>query len=397
MATLIKPLLFFLLLPLIFSQLPSDQLPETVEAFSSELGESALEHEVDQLKSKISFLESTIDERIRELTNKDESIRQLEMAIQEKSEIISSIQIEIEYLQRKASLDAKEQISNSHARAIELEKQVDNLRKETEMQNKKKDALEVRTNVTEEKIRTLNLKLKDIQRINSEQKSKIQKAEHALQLAQEEMMKAKLRAASVSKELREVHGEWLPHWLAVHIYHFQSYLESRWNEHGRPALDITIQKALQKKDQLKTWAEPQIRNVNTHYIPMMKEELSNFIMYVRPHIKSLLSKTIEAYDTSKNSLKPHLVKARTLIDPYIQEAKKFSEPYINHVVMVTEPHYEIIQVALKPSTKKAICIYRKLVKTASLCHHQVQETLKSHELIRSLAKMDLAWFLVCAF
>ncbi|EOY32001.1 Myosin heavy chain-related-like protein [Theobroma cacao] len=437
MATSKKPLLFLVLLPLIFTQLTADPSPGNVETLSSEHGDSALKHEVDHLRSKISFLESSVDERIRELSGKDESVRQLETIIQEKSDTISSLKIEIEYFERKASLDDKEKMSNTHVQAAELEKQVDNVRKEIEMQNKKKVALEVRLNVAEEKIGELNVKLEDLQRINSEQKSKIQKAEHALQLAQEEMMKAKLRAASVSKALTEVHGEWLPHWLAVHLYHFQSlvshwnelgrpalditiqkavekkdqfkrwaephirnvdmsFLVSHWNEHGRPALDITIQKALEKKDQLKRWAEPHIRNVNTHWIPVMKEEWSTFINRLEPLCQSLLSKSNEVYHASMNSMAPHVVKARTLTNPYIQEVKNFAEPYVNQVVMVTRLHYETMEVALKPYAKKMIHTYRKLVNSASLYHHQVQETLKSHELTRTLANMDLAWFLATA-
>ena len=50
----------------------------------------------------------------------------------------------------------------------------------------------------------------------------------------------------------------------------------------------------------------------------MKEEWSNFIRYLEPCLQSLLSKTIEVYDASKNSLMPHLVKACTLTDPYIE-------------------------------------------------------------------------------
>ncbi|KAK8683145.1 hypothetical protein V6N13_039212 [Hibiscus sabdariffa] len=391
-----KPLLFLLLLAPIFTQITSQASPETVEVQSSDPGDAALRHELDLLKSKILGLESTIDERIHELRNKDESIREMEKTIQEKSDSIQSLENEIEYLQQKESLDSMEQMSNSHAREIELEKQVDNLRKEIKMQSKKKDALDVRRNVAERKIQELNQKLEDIQRINSEQKSTIHKAERALQLAQEEIMKAKLRAASVSKELREVHGEWLPHWLAVHIYQFQSYVVSHWNEHGRPALDITIEKALEKKDQLKSWAEPQIRTVNMHLIPMMKDEWSKFINNIEPHLQLLLSKTIDVYDASKTFLTPHLVKARTLTDHYIQEVKKFSEPYANHVVMVTKPHYKTIKVALKPYTKKTVRTYRKLIKSASIYHHQIQGTLKRHELTRSMANMDLAWFLATA-
>ncbi|KAK6248025.1 hypothetical protein QUC31_019590 [Theobroma cacao] len=294
-----------------------------------------------------------------------------------------------------------------------------------------------------------------------------------------------------------VHGEWLPHWLAVHLYHFQSlvshwnelgrpalditiqkavekkdqfkrwaephirnvdmsFLVSHWNEHGRPALDITIQKALEKKDQLKRWAEPHIRNVNTsihtlnelglrllllpllssiilcwmkfcaiiigwvvhaavsflhrpygdtgvkhalllyclHWIPVMKEEWSTFINRLEPLCQSLLSKSNEVYHASMNSMAPHVVKARTLTNPYIQEVKNFAEPYVNQVVMVTRLHYETMEVALKPYAKKMIHTYRKLVNSASLYHHQVQETLKSHELTRTLANMDLAWFLL---
>ncbi|XP_021277616.1 structural maintenance of chromosomes protein 2-like isoform X2 [Herrania umbratica] len=437
MATSKKPLLFLVLLPLIFTQITADPSPGNVETLSSEHGDSALKHEVDYLGSKISVLESSVDERIRELRRKDESIRQLDTIIREKSDTISSLKIEIEYFEQKASLDAKEKMRNTHLQAAELEKQVDNVRKEIEMQNKKKVALEVRLNVAEEKIGGLNVKLEDLQRINSEQKSKIQKAEWALQLAQEEMMKAILRAASVSKAVTEVHGEWLPHWLAVHLYHFQAFLVSHWNElgrpalditiqkvvekkdqlkrwaephirnvdvslvshwneHGRPALDITIQKALEKKDQLKRWAEPHIRNVNTHWIPAMKEEWSTFINYLEPLCQSLLSKSNEVYHASMNSMAPHVVKARMLTDPYIQEVKKFAEPYVNQVVMVTRLHYETMEVALKPYTKKMIHTYRKLVNSASLYHHQVQETLKSHELTRTLANMDLAWLLAIA-
>ncbi|XP_039028175.1 paramyosin-like [Hibiscus syriacus] len=367
MATLRKPLLFFLLLlPLISTQITSQPSPETVEAYLSGPGDAALKHELDFLKSKILVLESTIDGRIHELRNKDESIRELEMTIQEKSDSLQSLEDEIEYLQRKASLDSMEQTSTSPARAIELEKLVDDLRKEIKVQNKKKDALDARINVAEHKIQELNQKLEDIQRINSEQKSIIHKAESALQLAQEEIMKAKLRAASASNELREVHGKWLPHWLAVHIYQLQSCVASHWNEHGKPSLDITIKKALEKKDQLKSWAEAQIRTVNTHLIPMMKDEWSKFVNNREPHLQFLLSKTIDVYDASKTFLMPHLVKARTLKDHYIQEVKKFSEPYVNHVVMVTKPHYETMQVALKPYTKKTIRTYRRLIKSASI-------------------------------
>ena len=63
---------------------------------------------------------------------------------------------------------------------------------------------------------------------------------------------------------------------------------------------------------------------------MMKEEWSNFIRYLEPCLQSLLSKTIEVYDASKNSLMPHLVKARTLTDPYIEVKRHQGQIYFVH-------------------------------------------------------------------
>ncbi|XP_039032745.1 uncharacterized protein LOC120167924 isoform X2 [Hibiscus syriacus] len=244
MAALRKPLLFLLLLPLIFSQITSQPSPGTVEVDSSDFGDAALKHKLDLLKSKSLALESTIAERMHEPRNNDESIREMETTIQDKSDSMQSSENEIEYLQRKTSPDSMKQMSNLHARAIELEKQVDNLK----------------------------------------------------------------------QKLEDVHGEWLPHWLAVLMYKFQSCLASHWNEHGRPALDITIIKALEKKDQLKSWTEPQSRTGNLHLIPMMKDGLPKVLNIFR----WLLSKTIDVYGASKTFLTPHLVKACTVTYHYIQ-------------------------------------------------------------------------------
>ena len=108
--------------------------------------------------------------------------------------------------------------------------------------------LEARANVAEKKIHELNLKQENLhqkkkKKIGDEQKTRVRKAEHLLKVAGEEMLMAKLETASVSEELVKVHRRWVPCWLAVHLRYFQSYIVTHWNDHGRPALDLLIQKA----------------------------------------------------------------------------------------------------------------------------------------------------------
>ena len=73
--------------------------------------------------------------------------------------------------------------------------------------------LEARANVAEKKIHELNLKQENLQKkkeIGDEQKTRVRKAEHLLKVAGEEMLMAKLEAASVSEELVKVYGWWVP-------------------------------------------------------------------------------------------------------------------------------------------------------------------------------------------
>ncbi|KAB1204279.1 hypothetical protein CJ030_MR8G020396 [Morella rubra] len=63
------------------------------------LDSHSLKSELNHLKSRISILESTIEERNHELRGKDESIGQMERIIQEKSDTIASLQSEIESFQ----------------------------------------------------------------------------------------------------------------------------------------------------------------------------------------------------------------------------------------------------------------------------------------------------------
>ncbi|KAJ8763848.1 hypothetical protein K2173_003630 [Erythroxylum novogranatense] len=362
---------------------------------------SVLKSELEQLKSKIHVLESIIDNKAKELKSKDEAITQKEKIIQDKLDTIASLQDEVSLLQqKKGKLDAAEQVGKAHARAGELEKQIDKLKKEVETHQREKEALESRILAAEKKVDILLLKIDRLQETNEEQKSKLRKTERALKDAEEEMMKAKFEATSKTKELMEVHGAWLPPWLAVRLVYLQSSAQVHWHKHGKPAMELVMQKALEKKAQAEKWAEPHVETINSRWIPAAKEQWLVVSTHVKPHVHSLKTKTFEAYKASKTAITPHVIRAHEVVDPYFQEAKKFSKPYIDQVATVTKPHVDKVRVALKPYTKEAIRAYGKFLESATMYHHQmqgtVQETLKRHELTRAFATKELVWFVASA-
>ncbi|XP_042482809.1 uncharacterized protein LOC122063171 isoform X2 [Macadamia integrifolia] len=162
-------------------------------------------------------------------------------------------------------------MGKAHAWAGEHVKQVEKLKGELEAQKRNKEALEARGSEAQNKIDALNMKLENLQKINDEQKIRIHKTEHSLQVAEEEMMKANFEVNSKIKDLMEVHGAWLPSWLAAHLVHFQLVVAEHWNKHGKPAMDIVVKKALEKKAQAHKWAEPHIETVKMRWIPTLKE------------------------------------------------------------------------------------------------------------------------------
>ncbi|CAK7354310.1 unnamed protein product [Dovyalis caffra] len=322
---------------------------------------SALKIELDQLKSKIHALESHIDEKTKELKGKGDVIAQKEKIIQEKADSIASLQSELSSLQSKGKIDAQVEVGKAHARAGELEKQINKLTRELEAQHKKKEALEARASEAEKKISELNLKLAELEKINEEQKSKIRKTERALKIAEEELLKTKSEATLKAKELME---------------------------------------ALEKKAQAEKWAEPHVVTVKTKWVPAIKEQWVVITTQVEPHVQSLTAKTVEIYEASKTKITPHIIRIQEIVDPYFQDAKKFSRPYIDQVATVTKPHVDKVKVALKPYAKEAVHAYGKFLESATTYHNQVQgivqENLEKHELTKPLATKEFVWFIASA-
>ncbi|KAG8375302.1 hypothetical protein BUALT_Bualt10G0086200 [Buddleja alternifolia] len=342
------------------------------------------------------YQESHIKEKSLETKEKDELIAAKEKIIKEKSDNILSLKSDVTSLQGK--LDVIEQVGKTHAKAGELEKQVEKLKKEADLKIKEKELLEARATEAGKKVSELSSKFESLQKIIDEQKTKLRKTERALQIAEEELMKAKFEATSKTKELMEVHGAWLPPWLAVHCIHYQSLLEKNWKVHGKPALETLVQKAsaIEKKAQVEEWAAPHMETVKTKWVPAMKEQWVVITTNVEPHVRTLTAKTIEIYDASKNAVTPHIIKVQELVDPYYQELRKVSNPYIDQVATATRPHVDKLRTALRPYTQEVVLAYGKFLESATTYHHQVQdkvqEKLNSHELTKPLATKELVWF-----
>ncbi|XP_042034333.1 uncharacterized protein LOC121780772 isoform X1 [Salvia splendens] len=373
---------------------------DVVEEVKVSGSDGAYSSVLEQLKSKIQSLESQIEEKIQVLKEKDQVVAAKEKTIKEKSDTVVSLKNEIASLHKKGKLDVAEEVGKAHARAEDLEKQVEKLRKDLHLKISEKDLLEARVTEAEKKVPELNAKLASLQKIIDDQKAKIRKTQRALEIAEEELMKAKFEATSRTKDLMQAHGAWLPTWLAVHLNNYQAILEENWKVHGKPALDLLIKKAIEKKAQAEEWAAPHVETVKTKFVPAIKEQWVVVATNVEPHVQTLTAKTVEIYEVSKEAVTPHIVKVQELANPYFQELSEVSRPYINHVAAAAKPHVDKLQIILKPYTQEAVKAYRKFLESATEYHGQVQDIvhdkLKSHDLTKPLATKELIWFAASA-
>ncbi|WVZ65430.1 hypothetical protein U9M48_014795 [Paspalum notatum var. saurae] len=380
---------------------------------------AVLAAELGQLRAKISALESRIAEQTLELKTKDDAIETLDMIVKEKSQKVTTMQNEATSLQAKGSLAAEEQASQANARAVELEKQIEKLKKDVTAQKSKKAALEARASNADKKVQELNTKLEKLQKTSDDQKRRIEKTERALKVAEEELMRVQLETTTKAKQLREVHGAWLPPWLDTHAARSMEVISNHWNEHGKPAVNSLLQKASEKSMQAKKWAEPHLETAKTpipdmyhvcesvteeirrcKWMPIAKEKWVILKKNAEPYVQMASEKSLEVYQTSSDFIRPHLVHAHQVADPYFQEAKKLSKPYIDQIATSTKPHVEKIRTALKPYTKRARHIYGQLLETAITYHQQAQATisdyLQQHEFTKQFVTEELVWYLASA-
>nr|GEW26516.1 myosin heavy chain-related protein [Tanacetum cinerariifolium] len=376
-------LFFSIFLGLLFTLVQSDVAVEDESSsvvVGSDDSDAAFRVELDKLTSKIHSLESLVEKKNHELKSKDEAIAHKEKAIaekehtiKEKSDAITSLRSEVASLEAKGNLDANEEVTKAHTRVHELEKQVEKLQMELQLKNNLREALETRSKDLEKKMQDLNPKLHDLQKVAEDQKKKLHKTERALKIAEEELKKAKSEATAKIRELTEVHGAWLPPWLAARLVVYQSYVENRWKEHGKPAFESFKQKALEKKAQAEKWAEPHVHTIKTYtqkWVPAAREKWVLVRTNVEPQLQALTQKTQEVYIQSKDALTPHLIKIKEVVDPHYQTVKKVCKPYIDDISTATKPHLDKARETVVPYTKEAVIAYGKFLESASKYHDQ---------------------------
>ncbi|KAI3728170.1 hypothetical protein L6452_16802 [Arctium lappa] len=367
MAALKLHILFFLSLFFALSFTPSLADSTLEEVVVGPDNSEAFRIELDKLNTKIQSLESLVDERNQELKSKDETVAQKEKVvaekektITEKSDSITSLRSEVAKLEVKVPLDANEQVKKAHARARELEMQVEKLQMEMEFKNSLREAMETQTKELEKKMLDLNPKLENAY-------AKSHWKEHGKRAFESFMQKALEKKAQAEKwvepHMQTIKTKWVPtareQWalvitnvephmesltkktkevymqskdaLAPHVIkikevvdpHFQAYAESHWKEHGKPAIESFMQKALEKKAQAEKWAEPHMQTIKTKWVPAAREQWALVITNVEPHMESLTKKTKEVYIQSKDALAPHVIKIKEVVDPHFQDSNKF--------------------------------------------------------------------------
>jgi len=55
-----------------------------------------------------------------------------------------------------------------------------------------------------------------------------------------------------------------------------------------------------------------------HWSPALKKQWQQAMVSLAPHVETVKSKAIEGYEVSRDTIKPHLVKAHESLSPHVQ-------------------------------------------------------------------------------
>ncbi|KAG2286324.1 hypothetical protein Bca52824_045928 [Brassica carinata] len=298
-----KLVAWFLLLAFVFTTgvfSDAGQEPTSAESVSGS------EIQLDQLNAKIRSLVILLLSWVKNLKLmrkleklKGELVQQKDELLHERQDKLSSLETQLSSLREKGSSDSVQLLEKAKARATELEKQVEVLRNFLEQKNKEKESVEARTT-------NINKKVLQLHKTKEEQKSKIRNLRRALRISEEEMLRMRHEAATKARELQEVHGSWLPHWLAVHWIHFQTVAGTHWDAHGKPVMEKVTQKEAKKfskpyVDQVSTATKPHVDKVRATMKPYTKKA----VHYYKEFLKTATTYHHQVQANVERKLKSH--------------------------------------------------------------------------------------------
>lgn len=295
-------------------------------------GVAESEHDVSSLQSKLSALEEDVRTKTQELAmNRLEQLK------------VESAMAKIRELEDKVQ---------------SLEEEASKLRTEADLHANRAKSVE------ETAAGHLSDKEKAIQALE-EQKTRLQRAERGLQVAESAMLKAKAEAEEKAKRLDALHQAWLPPWAATHAETLQKTASSRWSTHAEPVVRNLKRSASTKAAGAHEYVKPHLDTFHTKVNPVIQEKWQKLAAGLAPHLETVKN----AAASSRDYITPHVNTVHQTVNPYVEAMKEKSRPYIEQAKVHAAPHMERVNTIAGPH-------YERAVKTAHSYHALVQSHLR---------------------
>ncbi|KAF7018072.1 unnamed protein product [Triticum aestivum] len=342
------------------------------------------EQEIQRLRSKVASLEDEVGWRKEETS-------QLESVVRERTAQIAALVGGLEAMQVRNVADDESVVKASTNSAM-IEKQIERLGSDLEDQVKKGELLEARASEAEKSLLELGQKLDRVEKINAEQRKKIEELEQDLEHSKDKVSEVQRRAKLKAEELANVHGMWLPYWFASRSVHCQELASAKWHLHGKPVLDALMEKVAETLAHAQRLVEPHLQATKNKLLPVAKFHFNS----LKNSTKPVAARIVTAYRARKDAIQPCVAKAQEFADHYWQECRKFSETHVARIAAASEPHLS----AIEPYTRPVKSVWRQLVMATSFYHSQVQKGisgfLEESELLDPLSAHRLAWWMASA-
>ncbi|KQJ84455.1 uncharacterized protein LOC100846177 isoform X1 [Brachypodium distachyon] len=266
------PIAFAVLLCSSFLLTQCTVVAASVSSLSSH--EQEQEQEIRRLRSKVASLED-------EVSGRKEETSQLESLVREKTAQIAALVGGLEVLQVTNVAD-DESVMKASTNSAMLEEQIERLGNDLEDQVKKGESLEARASEAEKSLLELGQKLEHVEKINIEQRKKIEELEHHLQNAEGQLSEGQTEAKLKAEELAMDRGMWLPYWFASRSEHCQELASVKWRLHGKPAVDALMQKVVRTLTHAQRLVEPHLQATQNVQEGIRRFLLDNELLKLNP-------------------------------------------------------------------------------------------------------------------